>query len=62
MCGGCRNVLLRRELGCFENRTAKEEIKRMDRNTLGTFLGALIARKMQSKTMPAGNTSETKPD
>jgi hypothetical protein len=34
----------------------------MDRNTLGTFLGALIARKMQSKTMPAGNTSETKPD
>ena len=29
-------------------------------NTLGTFLGALVARKMQSKTIPAGNTSETK--
>jgi VanZ family protein len=30
-------------------------------NTLGTFLGALLARKMQSKTTPAGNTPETKP-
>ena len=30
-------------------------------NTLGTFLGALVARKMPSKTTPAGNTSETKP-
>jgi VanZ family protein len=30
-------------------------------NTLGTFLGALLARKVQSKATPIGNTSETKP-
>ena len=30
-------------------------------NTLGTFLGALLARKMQSGTTPAGNTSQTGP-
>ena len=29
-------------------------------NTLGTFLGALIARKVQPKTPSAGNASETK--
>jgi VanZ family protein len=29
-------------------------------NTLGTFLGVLVARKVQSKTIPAGNASETK--
>jgi hypothetical protein len=30
-------------------------------NTLGTFLGVLLAKKMQSKATSAGNTSETKP-
>jgi VanZ family protein len=30
-------------------------------NTLGTFLGALLARKMQSRKTPAGNISETEP-
>jgi VanZ like protein/concanavalin A-like lectin/glucanase superfamily protein len=30
-------------------------------NTLGTFLGALLARKMQPRTTPARNTSESKP-
>ncbi len=30
-------------------------------NTLGTFLGTLVARKMKSKETPVGNTSETKP-
>jgi len=30
-------------------------------NTLGTFLGALLARKMQSKTTSTGNISETRP-
>ena len=30
-------------------------------NTLGTFLGVLVARKMQFKTISARNTSETKP-
>jgi VanZ family protein len=30
-------------------------------NTLGTFLGVLLARKMQSRKTPVGNTSETKP-
>ena len=30
-------------------------------NTLGTFRGALLARKVQSKTTPAGNAFETKP-
>ncbi len=30
-------------------------------NTLGTFLGVLLARKMYSRTTPARNTSETKP-
>jgi VanZ family protein len=30
-------------------------------NTLGTLLGALLARKMQSKTTTAGNAPETRP-
>ena len=30
-------------------------------NILGTFLGVLLARKMQPKITPAGDTSETKP-
>jgi VanZ family protein len=30
-------------------------------NTLGTFLGVLLARKIQSRTAPAGNTPETRP-
>ena len=30
-------------------------------NALGTFIGVLVARKVQSKTTPAGNASETKP-
>ena len=30
-------------------------------NTLGTFLGAFLARKMQIRTTPAENASETKP-
>jgi glycopeptide antibiotics resistance protein len=29
-------------------------------NTLGTFLGALVARKVQFKTTSAGNASEAK--
>jgi glycopeptide antibiotics resistance protein len=29
-------------------------------NTLGTFLGALVARKVQSKATPTGNTPESR--
>jgi len=41
------------------NRTSS--INDLFTNTLGTFLGALLARKVQSRTAPAGNASETKP-
>lgn len=30
-------------------------------NTLGAFLGAVLAKKMQSRTIPKGSTSETSP-
>ena len=41
------------------NRTSS--INDLFNNTLGAFLGALLAKKMQSRPIPAGNASEIKP-